>query len=108
MYWLLVDKNSGRGCKGAPDLVIEITSPTTAKMDLTIKFDLYQKHGVKEYWIVHPVEKTLMVFKLQAGGRYGVPDRYGDDGQVPVTLLGDLVVDLAEALGRSKHAATME
>jgi Uma2 family endonuclease len=85
-----------RGCNGAPDLVIEIISPSTAKVDLTVKFDLYQKYGVKEYWIVHPMDKTLMVFKLQADGRYGSPDRYADDGRVPVPLLGDLVIDLAE------------
>ncbi len=85
-----------RGCNGAPELIIEITSPSTAKMDLTIKFDLYQKHGVKEYWIVHPSEKTVMVFKLQETGLYGVPDRYADDGKVAVPLLGDLIVDLKE------------
>ncbi len=85
-----------RGCNGAPDLVIEVTSPSTAKMDLTIKFDLYQKHGVKEYWIVHPSEKTVMVFKLQETGLYGVPDRYADDGKVAVPMLGNLVIDLKE------------
>ena len=85
-----------RGCNGAPDLIVEITSPSTAKMDLIIKFDLYQKHGVKEYWIVHPSEKTVMVFKLQETGLYRAPDRYGDDGRIPVTLLGDLVIDLKE------------
>lgn len=92
-------KLDDRGCNGAPDLVIEITSPSTAKMDLTVKFDLYQKHGVKEYWIVHPVEKTVMVFKLQPDGRYGAPDRYADDGKIAVPLLGDLVIDLAEVFG---------
>ena len=89
-------KLDDKGCNGAPDLVIEITSPTTARTDLTVKFDLYQKHGVKEYWIVHPVEKTVMVFKLQADGRYGAPDRYGDDGKVSVPLVGDLIIDLAD------------
>lgn len=89
-------KLDDKGCNGAPDLVIEITSPNTARMDLTVKFDLYEKHGVKEYWIVHPVEKTVMAFRLQPDGCYGAPDRYAGDDQVPVPLLGDLVVDLAE------------
>ncbi len=89
-------KLDDRGCKGAPDLVIEVTSPSTARHDLTTKFDLYQKHGVKEYWIISPDDKTLMVFKLQTDGHYGAPDRYGDDGKVKVSLLGDLTIDLAD------------
>ncbi|MHB8057961.1 MAG: Uma2 family endonuclease [Desulfuromonadaceae bacterium] len=40
-----------KGCNGAPDLIIEITSPSTAKHDLGTKFDLYQKHAIQEYWI---------------------------------------------------------
>lgn len=88
-----------KGCNGAPDLVIEIISPSTAKVDLTVKFDLYQKYGVKEYWIVHPVENTVMVFKLEDDGRYGAPDRYGNDGKILVSLVGDLVIDLAEVFG---------
>jgi len=92
------EKLDDRGCNGAPDLIIEITSPTTGKMDLTVKFDLYEKYGVKEYWIVHPEEKTVMVFKL-LNGRYGVPERYADTDKITVTLLGELVVDLAEIFG---------
>lgn len=89
-------KLDDRGCNGAPDLVIEITSPSTAKMDLTVKFDLYEKHGVKEYWIIHPAEHTLLVYKRSEDGKYGAADRYAGDGKVLVPLLGDLVVDLAE------------
>ena len=85
-----------RGCNGAPDLIIEITSPSTSKVDLTTKFDLYEKYRVREYWIIHPAEKTLLVFKLQESGRYGTPDRYADTGIVPVSLLGDLMINLAE------------
>ena len=92
-------KLDDRGCNGAPDLVIEILSPSTAAVDFKIKFDLYQRFGVLEYWIVHPAEKTLMVFKLQENGCYGVPDRYAETGTVLVPLLGDLVIDLAEVFG---------
>ena len=92
-------KLDDKGCNGAPDLVIEITSPSTAKMDLTIKFDLYEKHGVKEYWIIHPAEHTLLVYKRSENGKYGSADRYAGDGMVPVPLLGDLVIDLAEVFG---------
>ena len=50
-----------RGCMGAPDLVIEILSPYTAAKDMKIKRDLYEQHGVREYWLVHPTDKTFMV-----------------------------------------------
>ncbi len=92
-------KLDDRGCNGAPDLVIEILSPTTAAVDFKIKFDLYQRFGVLEYWIIHPAEQTLLVYKRGADGLYGAADRYAGADQVPVPLLGDLVVDLAEVFG---------
>jgi Uma2 family endonuclease len=83
-----------RGCNGSPDFIIEISSPSTGKNDLTLKFDLYQRHGVKEYWIVHPEEQTVMVFKIDEDGMYGKPERYAGECTVSVPLFGDLVVDL--------------
>lgn len=85
-----------RGCNGTPDLVIEILSPSTGGRDLTVKFELYERYGVNEYWIIHPAERTLLVYKLLENNKYGIPDRYKSDDRVPVSLLGDLVVDLAE------------
>lgn len=82
-----------RGCKGAPDLVVEIVSPQSARMDLKIKFALYEKAGVKEYWVVQPAEKIVMVFKLGANGEFGKPSVYSQEDQV-VPLLGDLSVDM--------------
>ncbi|WPM32979.1 Uma2 family endonuclease [Hydrogenobacter sp. T-2] len=49
---------------GAPDLVVEVVSPSTLKRDLTDKMKLYERHGVKEYWLVFPLEKTIMVYEL--------------------------------------------
>lgn len=85
-----------RGCKGAPDFIIEISSPSTGSNDLTLKYDLYQRHGVKEYWILHPDEQTVMVFKLGEDGKYGSPDRYAGNDKITVPLLGDLLIDLNE------------
>jgi Uma2 family endonuclease len=85
-----------RGCNGAPDLIIEITSPSTGKNDLTIKFDLYQSYAVKEYWIVHPYEQTVMVFRLQDNGAYGLPERFSYSDKIAVPMLGELAIDLAE------------
>ncbi|MBV5340706.1 MAG: Uma2 family endonuclease [Deltaproteobacteria bacterium] len=90
------DKLDDKGCKGAPDLIVEILSPSTAEHDLKDKFYLYQKVGVREYWIVNQTDKTLMIFKLNAAGEYGRPEMYGSHDIVAVPLLGELEVDLAE------------
>ena len=53
------------GCKGAPDLIVEILSPSTASKDLNEKYQLYEEHGVKEYWVVYPGEAVLEIYELQ-------------------------------------------
>jgi Uma2 family endonuclease len=85
-----------RCCNGVPDLVIEIVSRTTAARDMKVKYDLYERNGLNEYWIILPEDQTVMVFKLQKNGKYGAPDRYVNDDKVPVPLLGDLIIDLGE------------
>jgi Uma2 family endonuclease len=90
------EKLDDRGCKGSPDLIIEILSPSTSKMDMTVKFDLYQRFGVKEYWIVHPKDQTVLVFKQLESGLYGVPERYCAEDTISVPLLGDLRIDLTK------------
>ena len=90
------EKLDDRGCNGAPDLVVEILSPSTSEHDLKDKFYLYQRVGVLEYWIVSQTDKTLMVFKLNEAGEYGRPEMYGSRDMVAVPLLGDLMVDLVE------------
>ncbi len=63
--------------QGAPDLVVEIFDPPTAERDRTVKLDLYAQHGVKEYWIVDPDAKTIMVL-LRDGNRFEVSGIYGE------------------------------
>ena len=53
------------GCRGAPDLIVEILSPSTASKDLNEKYQLYEEHGVKEYWVVYPGEAVLEIYELQ-------------------------------------------
>jgi Uma2 family endonuclease len=90
------DKLDDRGIKGAPDLVVEIISPSTAKRDITVKHQLYQRHGVKEYWLLYPNDRTLLVYKLSEEGRYAQPKVFGEGDVVPVPLLGDLVIDMGK------------
>jgi Uma2 family endonuclease len=87
-------KLDDRGCKGAPDLIVEILSPATARKDLKEKFALYEKAGVREYWLADPTAKTVMVFMLGADRRYGRPGVYTDEDRVQVGIFDDLTVDL--------------
>jgi Uma2 family endonuclease len=85
-----------KGCIGAPDMIIEIVSPATAKRDVEEKFQLYQKHGVREYWIVFPEDRSLNVFVLDENLKYKLVGMYANDSKVKVNILEDLVIDLAE------------
>lgn len=77
-----------------PDLVIEIISPSTAKKDRLLKFNRYEKFGVKEYWIVEPDVKLVSVFILQSNERYGRPELYIELNDVKVSILPDLIITL--------------
>jgi len=90
------DKIIPRGCLGAPDLVAEILSPSTAPTDLKVKRKLYQRFGVKEYWIVDPVHKSIQVYQLDAQGKYSFPATYAGDDIIKVGIFkDDLEIDLA-------------
>jgi Uma2 family endonuclease len=67
--------------EGPPDLIIEVLSPSTARVDRTHKFNLYERYGVREYWLADPEAKYLEVYVLQAGkfvrqGAYGPQDTF--------------------------------
>lgn len=87
------DKLDDNGCIGAPDLVIEILSPSTRQHDRLVKLNLYQRAGVKEYWIVDPDEKTVIVMTLEDGEHYA-PTAYSSNAVVPVSVLEDCKIDL--------------
>lgn len=82
-----------RGCFGAPDLVVEITSPSTVKRDLHEKLRLYEEFGVREYWVVQPRDRTLVVHSPGPDGRY-VPSRLITMGDtIPSRIFPDLQID---------------
>ena len=84
------------GCIGAPDLIVEVQSPSTARRDFREKFDLYEQSGVKEYWIVFPNDKGLTVYILQENGKYNEGTTYLLTGKVPVGIFEGLEIDLKE------------
>ncbi|MBR2214159.1 MAG: Uma2 family endonuclease [Selenomonadaceae bacterium] len=76
------------GIYGAPDLVIEILSPSTAKTDRYEKKAVYEKFGVREYWLVNPKDKSVDVFHL-VNGKFELDDVYHDYNQVEWDMLTD-------------------
>lgn len=59
-----------QGCNGAPDLVVEILSPGNSKHEIDVKFQLYEESGVKEYWIIQPEGKTVLVYCINEDKAY--------------------------------------
>lgn len=92
-------KLDDRGCKGAPDLIMEIISPTSLKLDSTVKKNLYERVGVSQYWIVYPHEKIVMVFTLGEDGRYDDGEAYGREDTIEVRILESLSVPLDRVFG---------
>jgi Uma2 family endonuclease len=69
-----------RGCIGAPDIVVEILSPSNTRKELKNKYEVYEEAGIKEYWIVSPQDHSFLVYTLK-DGRY-VPSRLMAEGDV--------------------------
>ncbi len=83
------------GCKGAPDLIVEILSPTTRRHDRIVKLDLYQRAGVREYWVVNPEDRTVQVMLLKDHYLLPVED-YGREDTAKVNILEDCTIDLSK------------
>jgi Uma2 family endonuclease len=62
-----------RGCLGAPDLMVEILSPSNSTLEMKIKKQLYAEHGVREYWIVNSTHENVTRFNLEEDGNFGRP-----------------------------------
>ena len=99
-----------KGIYGAPDMVVEVLSKSTLKKDLSVKKDVYEANGVREYWIINPWDKSVTVYLLR-DGKYFLDDVYAlfdeedlallDDNEkaevkteVPVTVLDGLKIPL--------------
>ncbi len=81
-----LNKIDSRGCIGSPDLVVEILLPSNNKVEIKKKFDLYEENLIKEYWVIHPEEKTILVYSLQNGNYIG-SRLYGEDDFVVTEVL---------------------
>jgi len=82
-----------RGCRGAPDWVIEVLSPSTAAKDQIQKLAAYERAGVQEVWLVHPTDHVVSVYTLNAAGGYGKPAIYETTGTLAPGLFPDLLIE---------------
>jgi len=88
------NKLDDRGCRGAPDIIIEVLSAYTAKKDLVTKYHLYEKHKVKQYWIFDPETEEVIIFKLK-NDKYEKPEEYNREDKIRVDIFKDLEIDLS-------------
>ena len=88
-------KLTDRGCSGAPDWIIEVISPSTQSLDYLKKLWLYQKHNVREYWIINPTTKSVLTYDFDHGESTG----YTFDDQIPAAIYGsDLKIRISDLL----------
>jgi Uma2 family endonuclease len=90
------EKIGEKAIHGAPDLVIEVLSPSTALKDMREKKALYERAGVREYVVIDPLENYLQRFFLGDDGRYASADVFGTDENLPLLSLPELILPLAE------------
>lgn len=95
---VVCDKNKldKHGCKGAPDLIVEILSPSTQRHDRFVKLALYQRAGVREYWIVEPETQTVQVMLQDGSGILQLHEVYMRGDIARVNVLEGCFIDLGK------------
>lgn len=83
-----------RGCKGAPDLVVEVLSPHSAENDLRRKFEIYQKHKIREYWIIDPGSRAALLYRVGEDGLYPPAIVIEKGGKFDSTVLSGFTVEM--------------
>lgn len=87
------DRLDGQGCHGAPDLAVEIVSPSSKGMDYYRKLEAYRSAGVREYWIVDPVKETVVIYDLE---QEEAPVMYHFTDSARVGIFDGLIIDFSE------------
>ncbi|CUO12467.1 Uma2 family endonuclease [Eubacterium sp. am_0171] len=89
------DKLTDKGCSGAPDWVIEITSPSNPQMDYGVKLFKYRTAGVREYWIVDPQKRTVMVYDFEKEKESNL---YTFEEDINVCIYDDFTINVAKLI----------
>ncbi len=88
-------KLNDKGCSGAPDWIIEIISPSTSRIDYGVKLFKYRTAGVREYWIVNPVKKTVTVYDFENEEK---TNQYDFDETIASCIYDELKINIAGLL----------
>ncbi|HNX74985.1 MAG TPA: Uma2 family endonuclease [Candidatus Rifleibacterium sp.] len=88
------EKLDEHGGTGAPDLAVEILSPSSSKRDLIDKMALYERHGVREYWVVDTFNKVISIWNLEKDGKFGREQTFRREDQLKSTIFPELNISL--------------
>ena len=89
-------KPDKHGCKGAPDLIVEVLSPSTQRHDQLVKLNLYQRAGVREYWIVDPENRIVRVMVQDGDGTLQVHEVYRREDVAKINVLDGCFIELSK------------
>ena len=91
---VICDKNklTDKGCTGSPDMIIEVISPFNTSNDYVRKLNLYEHFKIREYWIVNPIEKNILVYTLTNDG-YNAPKIFSFNDKIKVNIYDNLYID---------------
>jgi Uma2 family endonuclease len=94
-----LQKVDARGMRGAPDWIAEVLSPNTASHDKLVKLPVYERAGVREVWLIHPIDRTLTIYRLEQG-HYGRATILELEGQTLLTAVRGVTIDWDQVLAR--------
>ncbi len=94
---IICDKSklTQKGCKGAPDWIIEIVSPSSTRMDYSVKLFKYRTAGVREYWIVNPMKKAVQTYVFEGEEDSNL---FSFDEEIPVYIFDGLTIKIADLI----------
>ena len=90
-------KVDARGMRGAPDWIAEVLSPHTARYDRSVKLPVYERAGVREVWLIHPIDRTLTIHRLEQG-QYKRTTLLALEGKTPLTAVPGVSIDWEQVL----------
>lgn len=97
-------KLNDKGCRGAPDWIVEVLSPATASHDHVTKRALYERTGVREFWLVHPTDRIATIYRQIEPGRFGPAEIIELSGQTVVHILPEIVIEWERVVGTADES----